>query len=1007
MSYILGLDLGTNSIGWACIDENNQKILGMGSRIFPEGVDRDTKGKEVSKNTQRRNARQLRRQLARRSQRKENLKKALLPLGMFPQNPSDLVDYFQLDSYELRKKGLDHKLSKIELGRVLYHLNQRRGFKSSRKAEKDKEDGVVAQQTLQLQKEIEDNNCRTLGEFFATLNPSEQRIRDRYTLRKMYEQEFDLLWESQKSYHPELTDDLKEQIRNRTIFYQRPLKSQAKLIGFCSLEPKKRRCAKERLVAQKFRILETVNRLSFADEDGVVHEFFRSRDEEFDPQIDTWRNLLIQELWIKEKLTFKQIKKLLGVPETVQFNLEKGGASYLKGNTTGHALASIFGKGWHSKNSLEQERDHQIIRGADDPEWLKNYAINNWNLAEDKANKLSHKISFQPGYLHYSTKALSRLTPYLEQGLNLTDAKLAAGYTGEIESDNPKDLIRDLRNPIVQQTLYELVRLLEVIRNTFGEPEKIRVELARKLKASAKKREEIHFENLKRKNEHDEIRDKLRELGIAPNRNAIILYKLWKECGETCPYTGDPIPQSAIFSASPSFQVEHIIPFSRSLDDSYMNKTLCRVDENRKKGNQSPYECYHGTQQFDEMLQRLKKNISENGMPYNKLRKFMKKEVGEDFISRQLNDTAYISRHSKKLMEALGFKVSISKGQATAELRHLWGLNSLISPGGKKNREDHRHHAIDAAVVAMTDSGILHKLSSYNKYNRSTTEKGFPLPWTHFRETLKPYVDGMLISFRVNKRARGALHEESLYGITGHKDEKGAPIYVIRKPLNQLTPAMIDKIVDPTVKGIIKDHLRKHDVDPDKKKFTIPKEAFKETVYMKSKNGLKIPIKKVRIQEPKNNAIELSDRNKTAVEPGGNHHVILYRYKDNKGLEKQSGEICTTFEAVRRKKNGEPIIRRDLGPDKQFLLSLSINEMALLNTKEDQIDWNELDYSQISKNLYRVQKISNQITLRHHRVAVLRNDNGEEIGVTRPTHSSFQGIKVRVDRIGRICKAHD
>ncbi len=195
--------------------------------------------------------------------------------------------------------------------------------------------------------------------------------------------------------------------------------------------------------------------------------------------------------------------------------------------------------------------------------------------------------------------------------------------------------------------------------------------------------------------------------------------------------------------------------------------------------------------------------------------------------------------------------------------------------------------------------------------------------------------------------------------------------------------------------------------DPDKKGFKIPTDAFDQPVYMKSTKGLKIPIKKVRIQVPKNNAIPLPGRNKTAVEPGGNHHVVLYHFKDSKGRLKQGGEICTLFEAVRRKKNRELVIQRNLESGKEFFMSLAINEMVLLNIKEGEVDWENPDYSRIQKNLYRVQKISNQIVLRHHLLAILKDDDGKELGVEQPTHSSFKGIKVRIDRIGRIFKAHD
>ena len=170
---------------------------------------------------------------------------------------------------------------------------------------------------------------------------------------------------------------------------------------------------------------------------------------------------------------------------------------------------------------------------------------------------------------------------------------------------------------------------------------------------------------------------------------------------------------------------------------------------------------------------------------------------------------------------------------------------------------------------------------------------------------------------------------------------------------------------------------------------------------------VKIPIKKVRLHQPANNMILLPKRNRTGVEPGGNHHVVIYRYKDEKGKAKQGGEICTRFEAVRRKVKKEPIIKRELEEGKEFICSLAINEMVLLGMKEDQIDWENPDRSKLKDNLYRVQKISNDITFRHHLYSILKNDNGIEVGRAIKQPSGFKGIKVRIDRLGRIHKAHD
>ncbi|SVD86973.1 uncharacterized protein METZ01_LOCUS439827, partial [marine metagenome] len=235
MGYILGLDLGSNSIGWACIDPKKKQIIAVGSRVFKEGVNRDNKGGEVSKNTTRRLARQSRTQYFRRADRKQKLKEVLQQAGMFPTSPAEISEYLnsqeKYNPYDLRKKGLDEQLSKLELGRALYHLNQRRGFKSSRKSGDSKEAGVVAQETAELQEKIDAAKCRTLGEYFSQLDPMSTPIRGHYTLRKMYEQEFDLLWEKQATFHPELNDGLKEDIKDKTIFYQRPLKSVAHLIG--------------------------------------------------------------------------------------------------------------------------------------------------------------------------------------------------------------------------------------------------------------------------------------------------------------------------------------------------------------------------------------------------------------------------------------------------------------------------------------------------------------------------------------------------------------------------------------------------------------------------------------------------------------------------------------------------------------------------------------------------------------------------------------------------------
>jgi len=238
---ILGLDLGTNSIGWAIVDEGKQEILGMGSRVFPEGVKAETIGqgdKEVSKNAARRESRQDRRSYYRKRLRKIKLLRSLIDFDMCPLTHDELdhwskwekakgkagrespnsvayIIWQELNPYELREKALNTDLSLHELGRVFYHLIQRRGFLSNRKGNidgaiyKGKPGMVGIDETERQIKE------RTLGSFLMSIYPkqgepfkriideqgNELRVRARYTLRDMYIEEFNQIWERQSSIH--------------------------------------------------------------------------------------------------------------------------------------------------------------------------------------------------------------------------------------------------------------------------------------------------------------------------------------------------------------------------------------------------------------------------------------------------------------------------------------------------------------------------------------------------------------------------------------------------------------------------------------------------------------------------------------------------------------------------------------------------------------------------------------------------------------------------------------
>ncbi len=414
MTTTLGLDLGPNSIGWALIDDDAHKIIGTGVRIFPEGVDKFDTAKEESRSEKRRIVRGARRQTQRRALRKRALRLALIKAELWPTDAVQQQALEERDPYELRSRALDEKLSPHEIGRVFLHLNQRRGFKSNRK--KDRQDSEVKGmlgEINDLAAAIEkDPKTRTLGEYlyqkYQNLNHAQRveddHLRSRHTQRDMLENEFEKIFEAQATHHPNLlTDSLQygklgkqkypqppiakqdaEQKRSNSdlndygihglIFRQRTMYWPKSVIGLCELEPKQKRCPKADRHAQRCRLVQEVNNLRYIDPDD--------RDEK--KLTDEQRALLLGQLSQKEKMTFDQIRKALGFTEAVKFNLEKGKRPTLKGITTDWLAAKAVGKQWHQQP--EDEKDaiiHLILETQHDEDTTEAKLISTYGYSQE------------------------------------------------------------------------------------------------------------------------------------------------------------------------------------------------------------------------------------------------------------------------------------------------------------------------------------------------------------------------------------------------------------------------------------------------------------------------------------------------------------------------------------------------------------------------------------------------------------------------------------------------
>jgi CRISPR-associated endonuclease Csn1 len=487
----------------------------------------------------------------------------------------------------------------------------------------------------------------------------------------------------------------------------------------------------------------------------------------------------------------------------------------------------------------------------------------------------------------------------------------------------------DLPNPIVRQALIEVRKVVNAVIRDYGLPDRIHIELAREAKKSADEREQIRFDNAKRARHRTEIAERLvDEFGVKPNRASINRYLLWEEQGGDCIYCCEKISPTKLFTEE--FDIDHILPRWRSLDDSMSNRVVCHRKCNHDKKDRTAREWLESCDRprYERMLQLARR------LDYGKREKLQQMDIVlDDFVERQLRDTTYIARSVKEYLECLGVPVVCPRGGMTKDLRHWWGLNNILDPEkkGKKNRADHRHHAVDAIVIALTDHARLHALANARGEN-------MPSPWPGFFNDARMAVLSMNVSHRAQRRISGALHEATIYGPTQKTASlrtNGRPwaknwvedsnVFVRRKDVTEIKNAKhLEKVRDPAIRETLAEHLRKQGVDPYGKK-SYPTDAFKGDNRPRMKSG--VPIKKVRMLEESETFRQVSSRRSTQfVKPGNNHHIIYWAEGDGEN-EKWTADVITMWDAAKRARSSLPPIDRTPPHGKRFVMSLSAGEM--------------------------------------------------------------------------------
>ncbi|MFV3075064.1 type II CRISPR RNA-guided endonuclease Cas9 [Niveispirillum fermenti] len=879
MRWRLGLDMGAGSLGWCAIllDEQGfpSGILAAGSHIFGDGrapSRGDQQGTPLG--VERRAARAMRRRRDRFLGRQVKLLARLTLAGLFPADPARAKALELLDPYALRTRALDEALPPHHLGRAFFHLNQRRGFKSNRKTDRGTDDdaGKVALGINRLREAIEQDGARTMGEFLHGRResaPDENKIPsvrtrlrpetgeeakgngyDFYPGRELVEEEFEAIWDAQAPYHPGLLTPENRALLHEAIFHQRPLKEPR--IGKCTLLNSEPRLPKAHPLFQRRRLLEEVNALRVVRAGEVATKLTCEQ-----------RDLLLLKLKDKAKVSFESLRsKVLKLEPEARFNKEGENRKDLAGDEVFAQMAAKtrFGsrwahfsleKQWSILSRLIDEQDGTLLDA-----WLREE--HGLDAEQARAVAAAHLPS---GFGRFGETATRRLIEALQANVIVySEAVEVAGLghhsdmrTGEVladlpyygvtlerhllpgtgEKNDPEEMrIGRLTNPTVHIALNRLRRIVNRLIKTYGRPEQIAIELGRELKLTEEEKQRLSRENNRNRVKAEARSKKLAELG-QPNTGANrARLKLWEELNDEncldrrCIYSGVQISPSMLFSDA--VEVDHILPFDATWDDGNGNKILCLREWNRRKRKMSPYEAWGHTDLWPDIAARAARLPKEKRWRFepDAMKRFDEKG---GFIARHLVDTQYMSRLAREYLEALypekgegSGHVWVSPGRLTELIRRKLGLNELLPDhnfAGTKNRLDHRHHTIDAFVVAVTDRSLLQGISRASALEGGEGRERVivPDPWEGFREELRRTLAFITVWHRPDHgtaskaglakgrdQTAGKLHNDTAYGLAGPADKEGRYLVVVRKPLMGLKPGDIDDVRDPDLRAALR-----------------------------------------------------------------------------------------------------------------------------------------------------------------------------------------------------------
>ena len=826
---VFGFDLGIASLGFAAVDLERHELIHMASHLFPAPQEPKTKASLAAK---RRGYRSNRRNLERDKTRRNRCRRLLIDAGLVP----DGVDpkWFETrqgdaDVVVLRHRALIERITDRELARVLLYLCKHRQYIDQGKGGAEgSEDGKVLKALAGNRALMEQGDAETFGEVLYRRHDAGERTRNAagdYELtipHEMIRHEASLIIDRQIGFgNGKLDDSFKASylsiVSSLKSTYERDLRIYGN-VGTCTYHKDKVRAAKATLTSEIEECREKLAHVRIVGEGGTF------------PLPGTVRRAAVASVFDpmgkkgQTSLTYAMLRKLMNSlgadgPESMRvtdhfkgLNDEKGERAVLFSAKRFAVIKASLGEDLGLLESLMADSSlyDDIAEALTFASSRESYERRLSDLgvddrlepaALDAVRGLPYGSAVFNGYGNRSRDALEILSGcLLEDGIDsLHQAEEAGGLLQKRVEDRRgkasllppyKTYDPTCTNPVVLRAAARFRAAFNEAVRAYGIPDAVRIELGRDLKCSAAEKAKISKGQKRNKDENDKARAAVAEiLGVEQEEvvgRQIAIFRFYESQSGRDIYVDEPIDLERALKEPKYVEIDHILPFSRSCDDSKSNKVLCLSKSNQDKAGKTPFEWIAGSDESDprwiafcNRVEAVRKSIG--GGKARKLTKVNFDDAAESgFIDRNLNDTRYLSCAIKNWVEtSIAFADSEKQhvfavsGGATSILRRQWGLN--FGTGGEKDRDDDRHHAVDAAVIAMCDPVLVKKCAKHGERRRflSRDERdrlmGESMPWSTFADEVRARREFVIPTRRTPHTLRGCATDDTVYGYRGEK----------------------------------------------------------------------------------------------------------------------------------------------------------------------------------------------------------------------------------------------